>query len=166
MFDPGNRIIQAGRGRGRVGKGGLLTYSLTPVGNIGAGIDDLISLTVPANTLYKNGQGLKIRAWGLMGADGNNKEVVLVFGGTTLITTGVLTTNNKAWYIEAFVFRTSANNQVAIGRGVVDTTQITGNRVSFTKTDTSDIIVKLTGETTTTDMTIATAMFIELLAAP
>jgi|SRR6185436_11850220 len=165
-FDLGGRVIQAGKGRGRVGKGGLLTYSLTPVGNIGTGVDDLISLTIPANTFHKNGQGVRIYAWGLMGADGNNKQVILKFGGTTLIDSGVLTTNNKAWFLEAFVFRTGVATQVAFGKMTVDTTPITGLRSSLTIDETAAIIVKLTGETTTTDMTIATAMFIDLLAAP
>jgi hypothetical protein len=143
-----------------------MLWSGTPVGNIGAGVDDLISLTVPANTLYKNGQALRVYAWGLMGADGNNKEIILKFDGTTIIDSGVLTTNNKAWFLEALILRTAAAAQVAFGKMTVDTTPITGLRSSLTKDPTTDLIMKVTGETTTTDMTICTAMLVELLAAP
>jgi len=165
-FDTAGRVVQAGRGRGRVGKGGLLTYSLTPVGNVGSGVDTLISLTLPANTLHTIGQGLRINAWGLMGADAENKQVIVDFGGTTVIASGVLATNNKAWSAEVIVFKTAANAQVAIGGMLVDVTPITKLRSSLTKTDTSDITVKVTGETTTTDMIICTGMLIEVLAAP
>jgi hypothetical protein len=166
LFDNGARVIQAGRGRGRAGKGGLILWTGTPVGNIGAGVDILTSLIVPANTLHKNGQILRVYAWGLMGADGNNKEVILDFGGTTIVDSGIVTTNNKAWYLEAFILRLAAASQVCYGKMTVDTTAITGKRTSTTKDETADLTVKVTGETTTTDMTIATAMFIEILAAP
>src|SRR6185436_7528916 len=105
-FDLGGRVIQAGKGRGRVGKGGLLTYSLTPVGNIGTGVDDLISLTIPANTFHKNGQGVRIYVLGLMGAHRNNKYVIFKLSLANIVDSSVLYTNNKACFLEAFVFRT------------------------------------------------------------
>lgn len=163
-WDPGRRVIKAGTGNARAAKGGVILRSVTAVGNIGAGVDDLISLTMPANTLYMNGQGLRIIAYGKFGADGNNKELILAFGGTTIADSGVITPNAKNWYLEALVFRTGVAGQDCIGRMQQDTTMVTPKFTATTIDETAAIIIKLTGETTDTDMIIAEGMFVEVLA--
>lgn len=164
-WDTGKRVLQAGVGKGRAGKGGVLAVSTVAVGNVGVGIDDLISLIVPANTLYKTGQGLRITAWGRYGATGNNKQLIMLFGGTTVADGGIVTQNGKAWRIETMIFRTGASAQDSLGAVGHDTAS-TRTFVALTKTDTADIIVKMTGEATADNDVLAEGMMIEVLAAP
>jgi hypothetical protein len=137
--------------------------STTTVGNIGTGVDDLMSFTLEANGLYKLNQGIRIVGAGRSGADGNNKEVVLLFGGTSIFSTGVITDNDKAWHIEAYVFRTGASTQVAFAWGIATATVKAVTRTALTKDDSADIIVKWTGETTDTDRVLQDLGLVEAL---
>ena|SRR3990167_847858 len=157
------RQFMVGQGKGRAAHSGVWKRSTTAVGNVGAGVDDLMSFTLEADGLYKLNQGIRIIAAGISGADGNNKEIVLLFGGTSIFTTGVVTDNDKKWFIEAHVFRTGADTQLAYAWGIADATVKAVTRTALTKDDGAAIIVKCTGETTDTDMIIQQLGIIEAL---
>ena len=164
-FDIGRRVLQAGTGKGRAGKGGVLAVSVTPVGNVGAGIDDLISMTLPANTLYKNGQGIRIRAWGTYAANGASKQVILVFGGTNIVDMLAVVQNNTFWRLEATIHRVSAGNQDCSGH--FNHSTVSGTTfVATTKNEATDLIIKVTGESVSNNDIVQRGMFIEVLAAP
>ena len=162
----GHRKFQAGNSpKGRAGLVGLQKVSSVAVGNVGAGVDTLITLTIEKDTLYKNGQALRITAWGSFAANGNNKEVILDVGGTTVSDSGVLTDNDKKWMVEAIVIRTGVDTQDVISRFIHDTAIITLAITALTKDDGADIVVKCTGEATATDDIIQEGMLIEVLNA-
>lgn len=137
--------------KGRAGFVGLQKQALTVVGNVGAGVDDLQSVTLEANTLYKNGQCLRIMAVGRCAANANAKTVILSFGGTTILTTGAVAANDKRWVIEALVWRTAVDTQVAMAWGTFNDVEIAVTRTALTKDDGATQIIKCTGEATATD---------------
>lgn len=79
------------------------------VGNVGGGEDNLITHTIPANTILTDGQHVKITAWGDTAANSNNKRVKLWYHGTAIADTGISGSNNKAWRIEALVYRNNSS---------------------------------------------------------
>src|SRR5438552_4168861 len=72
-------------------------FSIAGVGNLADTTDDtLFSTTVKGGTLPKDGDALVVSCFGVFAANGNNKTVKVIFGGTTLVSSGVVTLNGKA----------------------------------------------------------------------
>lgn len=157
------RKFLVGTGKARAGFVGLVKQSLTAIGNVGTGEDDLISITLEANVLHRNGQGLRIVAAGRSGANGNNKQIKLKFGGTTIFDSGVVTINDKKWFIEAYVYRTATDVQIAFAWGISDATVIAVQRTALTIDDAAAIIIKCTGEATADNDIIQDMLNVEAL---
>jgi hypothetical protein len=90
-----NRITSSGSIKARLGAttqsikvGGMLPGlpNVTPVGNIGAGEDDLMSYTVPANTMAANGDTIEFS--GVLVDNGATSDVKFYFAGNEI--TGAL----------------------------------------------------------------------------
>lgn len=115
----GSRVIceapsfttQPGTGSGEATIGGQINVNTTSTGS-GAGASDLITYSMPANTLVANGRGVRIKAWGTTANNANAKTVALIFGGTTLITKQLSPSVAGIWTAEAIVIRTGANAQL------------------------------------------------------
>lgn len=134
------------------GGAGPRQSSLANVGNVGTGEDDLISLTLPANTLNAAGTGVKITAWGVTAANVNSKILRIRFGGQVVFAYAMPTSVSVAWRVEVLVFRTGSNTQESIAHmvgihGVVSINDVE-SQSSLTVVDTSAIIVKGTGDAT------------------
>lgn len=106
--------VRAGSTSNDLNIGGTLTFNTTPVGNVGAGEDTLITYAMEANTLNTDGNYLEISAWGITAANANNKEIKLKIGTTTLLATGAVAANNASWFINARIIRTGAATQQVI----------------------------------------------------
>jgi hypothetical protein len=94
---------------------GVLDVNTTSVGNVGGGTDDLISYSLPANTLGVNGRGVRITAWGTWNdtTSAGTLQVLLKFGATTLNPTAALAAGSTGtWKFVAEVIRTGAATQV------------------------------------------------------
>lgn len=101
--------------------------------------------SLPANWLNYNGRKLVIRASFSAAANGNNKTFKCYFG-SSVISSGVLTTNAKNGSCEVYVTRTGGSTQIVYGNMLVDTTAITGYvNLSSTETDTAAVTIKFTG---------------------
>ena len=61
-------------------QGGVLNVNTTAVGNVTTGEDNLITYSLPANTLSVNGMALRIVAWGLTANNANAKTLKVYFG--------------------------------------------------------------------------------------
>lgn len=96
---------------------GVLSINTTAATTTGTSEETIASYSLPANALRRNGQSLRIRAWGATAANGNNKTQKILFGTATVISTGALGANDKDWYLEARVYRTGAATQVLFGNG-------------------------------------------------
>ena len=130
--------------------GGTLNVNTTSVGNVGTGIDDLITYTIPAATLSVNGDNIEVTAWGTYAANGNNKNIKLIFGSTTVLDTGAVAANSGSWVIRATIVRTGATTQQCIASLVTDNTTQTdiAKYVTASETLANALVIKCTGEAT------------------
>lgn len=88
---------------------------------------NLWTFNVPANTLNRDGVGLRITTGGTLGANANNKTLKLYFGATQLVALST-TANASGWRMGGIVLRTGAatqraNGDVYIGLGVLNVSQ-------------------------------------------
>lgn len=141
-----------------------LISNTTPVGNVGAGEDDLISYTLQPNVLAKDGYNIEIKAWGTFAANGNNKTVKLKFGSAVLYDTTALAANNGSWMITGVVTRTGAATQQAI-TSMMSSNATVGNSVTYivpTETLSATIIIKCTGTATANDDIIQKGLLVKV----
>lgn len=160
----------AGSGSATAVISGVLHVNISATGT-GANTDetDLMSYSLPANTLSANGKGVRITCSGTTAANGNNKTMILYFGSATLSTTA-LALNNGHWKFSVDVFRVSSGNQYMsahVTHGVSDgSAQTVRGRHRFpTETDTGAITIKVTGTngTGTANDIVARLLVVEAL---
>lgn len=132
----------------------VLDSQYTTVGNVGTGEDDLMSYTMPANTLATNGDSITVEFSLAVANNANQKRIKVYFGGTAIFDTGATGLLVGVSYVLKFnllVLRDASNSQrytleyfavPSSGSSILGTTYGT-----TTKTDTSTIIIKTTGET-------------------
>lgn len=123
-------------------------------GNVGAGEDDLFTYTLPGGTLWRNGQGIEIQAFGTTAANGNNKRLKVYFGATVVADTGAVAANTDEWNVVVRVYRRGATVQYSI----ITASKFNGAPITGTTTFTApaetlsgDITIKCTGEATSND---------------
>lgn len=141
----------------------------TVVGNVGAGVDDLMSDTIPADALNAAGNFVRIRGWGKAANNATAKNLLLLFGGTSLLGTLALTASQVGtWYVDAIVIRTGSDTQdfVASVREGVGTTLAAGKQAILFGTATIDedaaIITKFQGEGGADNDVTQEAMIVEV----
>lgn len=137
--------------------------TVTQVANVGTGEDNLCSLSLPAKWGYKDGQGWKITAWGLVANNANAKTVKLYFGSTTICTTAMTVNESSFWRIEAYVVRSAVDVQQYIShQSKGATTYITDiERGQCTESEASAIVVKVTGTATSDNDLINYGLIVE-----
>lgn len=154
---------------GRVG--GALKVTVTAVGNVGSGTDDLITYDLPANLLNATGRAIRITAWGTTANNTNPKTVTLAFGSQTIMTQALTTGIAGTWRMTAFVVRTGANTQDIFAELLQLTTIIHKQTITAgTQTDTAAITIKGTGTVTdggggiNNDDLVQEGLIVEMLA--
>lgn len=144
--------IKAGTSTNDAAVGGILFVSTTSVGNVGTGVDDLMTYSVPANTLAVNHQSLRIRAWGTFAENGNTKSVRLMFGSSVIAQFQTMSSLIKKWRMEAIIVRTGATTQIAELSGhLIDVLQVVepfAITATANQTLSGAVILKMTGEGT------------------
>lgn len=130
----------------RAFNGASVQLSATGVGN-GADTteDTLFTYTLPANSLSLVNQGLSILAAGTLANNADNKTVKLYFG-TQSYSLGTVATANVAWSVKMTVFKTASNAQLILCEGMIGSTAIALSLLTGTQTDTSSIVIKVTGQ--------------------
>jgi len=89
-----------------------LHLNITPVGNVGAGLDTLYTYPIPGGTISANGQRVIGFAKGKFAANANTKRLVLEFGGVTIYDSGALAISTLSdWRIDFDVLRISNTSQ-------------------------------------------------------
>ena len=141
---------------------GKANVNTTKVGNVGTGEDDLITYSLPANSLSADGKGVKIKAWGTTAANGNTKTIKLHFGSTVVRQIGASAINDKDWKIDAIVIRTGASTQDALGTEIVDSIALNTHSEPGEDTTTATTI-KVTGEATSNNDIVCEGMFTEYI---
>jgi len=144
-----------GQLKGRMGDPGSLLgivpllleskFSIAGVGNLAD------TTTIKAKTLPKDGDRLVVSAWGVFAVNGNNKRVTMQFGATTLVSSGVVVLNGKAWWLIAEIVRSGAATQLGIGEYTADTaTAEVMTKTAPAENLAADIVLKVTGASPTT----------------
>jgi len=166
-FDTGQRTIQVGVGKGRAGKGGIQKVNVTSGASLLAAETILQSAIVEAGSLYKNGQGVRVFAAGKVAANGNDKLVKMYAGASEIFSTGTVAGNDVQWFIEAYIFRTAVDVQLAFARGVLEGGTYSVIRTALTLDDGADITITIKGTAATADSDITGEILtVETLAAP
>lgn len=124
------------------------------VGNVGAGEDDLHSISLPASTLNADGRTLRITMYGSTSGSADSKTLKIYFGATIILTASLTTSQISRWRFEGMVIRNSSGSQKVSGTlwqtdnsgGGTVITEV--ENATLSETDTSAITVKATGEAT------------------
>lgn len=113
-----------------VGNGGLARrvvvrldeqFTIAGIGNLADLTDDVVYTTqIPALSLAKNGDEILVESELLSAANGNNKTAKIILGATTLLTTGVITSNAKNIQLRLRIVRTAAATQLWFATVIVD----------------------------------------------
>jgi len=145
-----------------------LHSDFTEVANVGAGEDDLVSFTVPANTLANDADSLRITAWGEGGLFG--KTTVLknyIDGVSQTLHSGPL---GGQWNVVIVLGRTGAATQdIMITYVDDDATTSSVTLQTATATLSSSFIIKFTGENSTdalSDVVSVAGWIVEYIPAP
>lgn len=130
--------------------GGVMKTDTTAVGNVGTGEDDLITYSIPANTLAVNGDNIEFTMCGTMPTTLVNKRVRIKYGATTLLDTGALVNANGDWSVWGIIIRTGATTQKAIceWRSSFAGLTITVDYTTPAETLSGAVTLKATGEAT------------------
>lgn len=143
----------------------LLNVQTTNVGNVGAGVDDLMSYTLPAGTMAADGDTIEITAWGKYAANANNKTIALDIDGQVEFTTGTLAANDTDWRLSATYTRVSATTQ-KINTGFlrqIATCRATTNDGAATMANA--IVIKITALGTSDNDIVQHGMLIKYMGA-
>lgn len=146
----------------------ILYQSITPVGNVGAGEDDLISQAIAASVLATNGDRLRITTPVTFAANANNKRVRTYWNAVNIYDSTALAINAGSAEIVTIITRTGAATQN------ISTRVVSGNATlahSYTRTTgaatlSGAVTFKLTGEATSNNDVVEPEMTIEYLPAP
>ena len=143
--------VQAGDSGSLVELGGVVYRDITYVGNVGAGEDDLMSYTVPADMLGTNGDIIEFIAYGVFANNANNKTLNIYFDGS-LVRTGSASGKRNSWFVHGTIIRKTSTSIEGATLLTWDTS------VSNTQTSapaaidcTTDSIFKFTGQGTAND---------------
>mgnify|MGYP001615881583 CR=1 FL=1 len=157
-----------GAGTGSANMVGIASINTTVVGNIGAGTDDLMSYTLPADSLSADGKAIRIKCWGLTANNANAKSLAFNFGATSSSTT--LTPSIAGfWFIDVTFIRTSANNQSysihfsEFLSGALGTPKASGGVGTLALTDTGSIVLKVTAIGVSDNDIVQKQMIVEYL---
>ena len=161
--------VAMGTGAGTATVISVANINITAVGNTGIGEDNLITYSLPANSLSANGKALRITAWGTLANNANLKTLKLYFGAA-IINAGLNMTVNidGRWIVKGLVIRTgtsaqdynSITSETTSGFGTAKHFGVTG---TATEVETGAITIKCTGEATADNDIVQEGMIVEFL---
>lgn len=134
----------------------------TAVGNVGTGVDTLITYDLPANTLSTDGKGVRITVWGSIANNANAKTLRLWFGTANIISYDFPTNATDRWRIVALVFRTATDAQDCDAQ-LVSITEQDHEFSAETQDDGAAITIKCTGEATSNNDIVQEGLLVEVL---
>jgi len=94
----------------------VINFNTTAVGNVGAGSDELMTYSLPAEALNVDGKAIIVYVWGATAANGNTKRFDIEIGGgnAALFSTG---SNNESFFGGAIIIRSGSDTQEIIQWG-------------------------------------------------
>lgn len=166
----GTPLETMGTGSGTAALIGKAHANTTAVGNVGTGADDLMTYSLPANSLSSNGKGVRVSMWGTTALNANAKTLNIYFG-TTALKTFVLPTNAIVdWSAEYIVLRSGAGTQKVVFKGLIadQATVLATDTVFFegggtNQDDTAALTIKATGTATADNDIVQNGMLVEYI---
>jgi len=146
---------------------GTISVNTTQVGNVGGGEDNLMTYTLPANSLSANGKGVRVKMWGYTSSNANVKQVNFYFGSEFLQGFAPTTNELNYWTVEIIMVRYA----VAVQTKYIHTTSINNNVValadisvgSASEDETGAILIRATGQGTANDDIVQSGMIVEFI---
>lgn len=142
-----------------------LSVNNSAVGNVGTGEDDLITYTLPADTLYQVGSGVRITAWGTAANNGGTKTLKTYFGSQVIATDSLTASQVDVWKVVAIVWRTGSSTQDYESEFLQSgtQTQVVLESGSATQNQSTDLTIKCTGEATNDNDIVQEGLLVEFL---
>ena len=140
------------------------SVNTTAVGNVGAGEDDLMSYSLPANALATNGAFVEVLAEFTMAANASSKTIIFYFGATSVELTAA--GNNITVDALGRVIRTGATTQSMTVSSIYSNGGADTIRATPAETLSGAITMKFTGGATTTDDIIQRSMIVRVWNPP
>lgn len=146
MVDLGAQVVVDPRVTGVPRACGVLHTNTTQAATIAdTNETNLWTFTLPANSLNRDGVGLRITTGGVLGATANNKTLKLYFGASQIASLST-TANASGWRMGGIVLRTGAatqraNGDIFIGLGVLNITQS-----APAETLSGTVLIRMTGQ--------------------
>lgn len=141
-------------GAGTFPPAGMLTNqtSVTGIGNGANTTDDtLFSYSLPASSFDQIGRGIVVEAYGLFGANGNDKQVKLFVNAFPWYISGVVTLSGAGWYLRALINMSAVNEVTGMAHGFSASSFLGGVGVgSLAITTAAPITITITGSSPTT----------------
>jgi len=94
-----------------------LVSNVVDVGNVGTGEDDLITYTLPANTLAAEGHSLEVEAGFSLAANANSKTLKMYLGANELLGLAGAAQNDGSYYVRIVVIRDAVNTAKVVVYG-------------------------------------------------
>jgi hypothetical protein len=159
---------QMGTGSGVATLVGVAHVNTTAVGNVGTGADDLMTYTLPANSLSANGKAVRVTAWGTTANNANAKIVAFRFDGNGPVFS-MTSSISGTWKLSAIIIKTGSNAQdfvVELAEAQLTSMVTPKQQISIgtlAKTDTAAIAIKLQGDATADNDIVQEGMIVEFL---
>jgi len=140
----------------------------TTVGNVGTGEDDLMTYTLPGATLGTDGQGIRITCGGRFRDIAEARTLKLKFGATVIFQLGLTDPGaSYSWRVVAEVVRTGATAQISFAtfvgsQALNNAGDESSYRATPAETLSGDVVVKMTGESASSDNIQQDLMIVEL----
>lgn len=141
---------------------GRSSINTTTVGNINGGTDDLMTYSLPADSL-SSGRAVRVYAWGFFENNANSKTVTIKFGAATIVTGNL--SSDGYWELRALISFVGTDSQAGSGsfsesNGSLFTPSFP---VVATEDDGAAITIKCTGAATATNDIVQKGMLVELV---
>lgn len=161
------QLVKSGTGTATGGIQTTINVNTTPASNTTTGETDLMSYTIPANSLSAVGKTVRVTCWGNEANNVNAKTVQTYIGGTSINSATLLTSALGVWKTVTLFVCTGSNTQSYFSETIrlnVSAQDISARvQGTLAKTDTSDIIFKTTGTGGATSDITQTGMIVEFL---
>jgi hypothetical protein len=125
-----------------------LNANTSASGNTGSGEDNLMTYTIPADTLNTNGDQIDFTMTFTFAANANSKRVKLYYGATTIFDSGAQNQNSGSMEIRGTIVRTGATTQLISFSQNNDASSFTirSGYTTAAETLSSTVVLKATGE--------------------
>ena len=127
--------------------GGIVFISTSSATNVDNAQTDLLYYNLAANSLNAQFSFIEIDAYGIFGANANNKRIRLYFGTTSIYDSGDIAFNGSSWHIKAKVIRNTSTAQQCIIDIITSDTLLPSSTVTSSSTANliNTNIIKCTG---------------------